>query len=252
MGSDEKPPGPDYNNVYLRGDRDRSALSECDDPSCECHGKVIKEETEPPRSDYGGVYLRDRPNPDYDPDAEPPFTESFNSHDWAKAFVATVTAHPEYATDEMMMTEWFANALMRGYDERSRIIAQATGVETGQTKWDDRATDAIAPGSRPTGVFERRVLQRIIADPVGVLAGDLLEMLVSEQVGLLGEDLEALSRSCRKAAETCYGESRLADQNPETATSGLTPDQIDSVARVLAVMPGVPERLHAGNQEGGE
>ena len=47
------------------------------------------------------------------------FIESFDSRAWAAAFVATVKAHPAIATDEATMTGWFANALMRGYDEHA-------------------------------------------------------------------------------------------------------------------------------------
>jgi hypothetical protein len=45
------------------------------------------------------------------------FSESFDARDWAKAFVEIVKAHPAIATDEGTMIGWFANALMRGYDE---------------------------------------------------------------------------------------------------------------------------------------
>jgi len=39
---------------------------------------------------------------------------SFDARDWAKAFVKL------HGGDEELMTSWFANALMRGYDEQSR------------------------------------------------------------------------------------------------------------------------------------
>lgn len=55
---------------------------------------------------------------------------SFDAHDWAKAFVAIAKASPTTVRlncgagelyiplpDEEWMTTWFANALMRGYDE---------------------------------------------------------------------------------------------------------------------------------------
>lgn len=42
---------------------------------------------------------------------------SFDARDWAEAFVKTVKEHPEIASDEGAMIGWFANALMRGYDE---------------------------------------------------------------------------------------------------------------------------------------
>jgi hypothetical protein len=48
------------------------------------------------------------------------YTEnSFDARDWAKAFVEHVTANPGIPTDEATMTTWFANALMRGYDEHN-------------------------------------------------------------------------------------------------------------------------------------
>lgn len=47
------------------------------------------------------------------------FTESFDARDWARAFVEHVNQHPEIATDEGTMLAWFANALMRGWDEHA-------------------------------------------------------------------------------------------------------------------------------------
>jgi hypothetical protein len=43
---------------------------------------------------------------------------SFDGREWARHFVAHAKAIPGLATDEETMTGWFANALMRGYDER--------------------------------------------------------------------------------------------------------------------------------------
>jgi len=43
---------------------------------------------------------------------------SFDARDWARMFVGLVQHNPAIATDEETMTTWFANALMRGYDER--------------------------------------------------------------------------------------------------------------------------------------
>jgi hypothetical protein len=51
-----------------------------------------------------------------DPLDEPNFHESMDARDWARAFVAHVTANPAIATDEGAMIGWFANAIMRGYD----------------------------------------------------------------------------------------------------------------------------------------
>jgi hypothetical protein len=44
---------------------------------------------------------------------------SFDARDWAKAFCKT---NP--AMDEEIMVVWFANALMRGYDQRSSEIVE--------------------------------------------------------------------------------------------------------------------------------
>jgi len=43
--------------------------------------------------------------------------ESFDAQVWAQEFVHLVEANPAIATDEGTMIGWFANALMRGYDE---------------------------------------------------------------------------------------------------------------------------------------
>lgn len=48
------------------------------------------------------------------------FAQSFDARDWALAFVEAVQKKPEIATDEGTMIGWFANALMRGWDERER------------------------------------------------------------------------------------------------------------------------------------
>ena len=48
------------------------------------------------------------------------FTQSFDAAVWAKAFVEHVNRNPSIATDEGTMIGWFANALMRGYDEHAR------------------------------------------------------------------------------------------------------------------------------------
>lgn len=42
---------------------------------------------------------------------------TFDAKDWAKVFVKMVKQNPSIATDEDTMLGWFANALMRGFDE---------------------------------------------------------------------------------------------------------------------------------------
>jgi len=43
--------------------------------------------------------------------------KSFDARHWAAAFMAITQAHPEITVDYELMTTWFANALMRGFDE---------------------------------------------------------------------------------------------------------------------------------------
>jgi hypothetical protein len=53
------------------------------------------------------------------------FHQSFDARDWARAFVAYVRRNPAIATDDETMVGWFANAIMRGYDEKVRLVAVA-------------------------------------------------------------------------------------------------------------------------------
>lgn len=48
------------------------------------------------------------------------FSQSFDARDWARSFVASVREKPDLPTDEYTMVGWFANAIMRGWDERER------------------------------------------------------------------------------------------------------------------------------------
>ncbi len=54
---------------------------------------------------------------------------SFDAKDWAKAFVKIAEKNGHPGIDEGWMISWFANALMRGYDEHAmqsdRLIAAA-------------------------------------------------------------------------------------------------------------------------------
>ena len=42
---------------------------------------------------------------------------SFDSRDWAKEFNDVLVSHGEQPIDVDLLIGWFANALMRGYDE---------------------------------------------------------------------------------------------------------------------------------------
>ena len=49
--------------------------------------------------------------------------ESFDSYAWADAFLAQMKLTPEIATDREVMMSWFANAIMRGYDQCKTDVA---------------------------------------------------------------------------------------------------------------------------------
>lgn len=57
------------------------------------------------------------------------FTQSFDARVWARAFVEYVRRNPSIATSESTMLGWFANALMRGYDEHANRRAGAPSEE---------------------------------------------------------------------------------------------------------------------------
>lgn len=51
--------------------------------------------------------------------------QSFDARDWAAAFCKQFPA-----MDEATMTAWFANALMRGYDQKAQEVkAEAAGAD---------------------------------------------------------------------------------------------------------------------------
>jgi len=49
---------------------------------------------------------------------------SFDAKDWAEAFCAIVAKNHGIALDEGWIIGWFANALMRGFDEHAMHTAQ--------------------------------------------------------------------------------------------------------------------------------
>ncbi len=46
---------------------------------------------------------------------------SFDARVWARSFMDHNAVNPEIARDEETMVTWFANALMRGYDEHAHL-----------------------------------------------------------------------------------------------------------------------------------
>ncbi len=47
-------------------------------------------------------------------------TQTFDARAWAKEWLKTIKANPAIPTDESTMIEWFANAIMAGYDHAQR------------------------------------------------------------------------------------------------------------------------------------
>ena len=45
--------------------------------------------------------------------------QSFDAQHWASHFLDTLRENPDIIVDHALMTIWFANALMRGYDEKT-------------------------------------------------------------------------------------------------------------------------------------
>lgn len=76
---------------------------------------------------------------------------SFDAQDWAKAFVKL------HGGDEGLMLAWFANALMRGFDEharRSSLLKPATRATA-----PDMTTPEGVAKSRANADFYRNVLK---------------------------------------------------------------------------------------------
>lgn len=63
---------------------------------------------------------------DANPSTYGDFAGSFDAQKWASAFVKHAQANPAIPTDEGTMTAWFANALMRGWDEHASRMPEPT------------------------------------------------------------------------------------------------------------------------------
>lgn len=91
------------------------------------------------------------------PAAEPPpqapetpldvtFTRSFDARDWAEAFVAHVQRYPGIPTDVDTMIGWFANAIMRGFDEhRWRQEREAAAVPASREEQNEKQHESRSP-----------------------------------------------------------------------------------------------------------
>jgi hypothetical protein len=66
--------------------------------------------------------------------SQPEFAQSFDAQDWAAAFCDRFTiirVEDEELMDEGLMIGWFANAIMRGWDEHERRISYEQWLEVG-------------------------------------------------------------------------------------------------------------------------
>lgn len=52
---------------------------------------------------------------------------SFDARDWARSFCEIAAKNGHHDIDEGWMISWFANALMRGYDENARRVGKLLG-----------------------------------------------------------------------------------------------------------------------------
>ena len=68
--------------------------------------------------------------------------QSFDARDWAKHFVNHVKANPSIVQDEGTMIAWFANAIMRGWDERERRFDEEL-KQSGQRRLDHMTKQGI-------------------------------------------------------------------------------------------------------------
>ena len=74
------------------------------------------------------AYAMARANPSKDDPTWP--LPSFDARDWAAAFCKVAAKNGHVGIDEGWMISWFANALMRGFDEANdrAAIVRATGA----------------------------------------------------------------------------------------------------------------------------
>jgi hypothetical protein len=72
------------------------------------------------------------------------FTQSFDAQEWAKAFVERASKDHTFATDESNMIGWFANALMRGYDEHARLARAKSTTTDALNEMVERDANAVA------------------------------------------------------------------------------------------------------------
>lgn len=152
--------GPRWKKLYLAArfpePPEGKELDTCTHPDCgivtpHAHGKDK------------GVRVVARPAPSAEtatpePKNKETFRQTFDARDWAREFVQTLRKHPNIAADESTMLGWFANALMRGYDEGwERCLRRDVDpppppsgiVETGPSPSMDGISCTAAPAWHP-------------------------------------------------------------------------------------------------------
>lgn len=55
--------------------------------------------------------------------------ETFDAAAWADAWLLTLKEHPGIADDRQTMIGWFANAIMRGYDQKANEVREQTRLD---------------------------------------------------------------------------------------------------------------------------
>lgn len=100
------------------------------------------------------------------PEAAP---QSFSARAWADAFLATVKENPNVPTDRATMFTWFANALMRGYDEATgravkKNLRQKTDLSNALARIGELKIDRATAEAASLERFEQlRVLRAELA-----------------------------------------------------------------------------------------
>lgn len=142
------------------------------------------------------------------------FAQSTDARDWASAFVQMVRAHPSIATDEGTMIGWFANAIMRGYDEREakeRATKLARVAELQRFEQGETAGPRVQ--AKETGVLERAV--KLLNDAIA---------RVNRTTGLVGSHADATLGSV-PASDTATGrETRGVKAGKALEVEGLALD----------------------------
>lgn len=133
-----------------------------------------------------------RPEPaehEHTPSSEAPHhpacTQSFDARDWARDFNATAKSLGYCDMDEGWLIGWFANAIMRGFDESERRRdAEHEQAAQDAPRYTLREADQIAKDARAEGArAERERCFKIATDLVASWPGKA--HVVSRQAGMM-------------------------------------------------------------------